>query len=133
MKTRNGFVSNSSSSSFVIIVPKKVADKVVNQYTPYEKEYINFVRKNKKFMGKDVSIFAGSTGSQNSWDCDSDSDFDFTKEIIPHPKIDETYYGKYEDDIKEGNRIYLISVWDEFRDKLEEVAGEDLITEEMDF
>lgn len=63
MKTRNGFVSNSSSSSFTVIVPKVAADKVMAKLSPYEKICVKYLRRNKTFMGNDISIFQGMSGS----------------------------------------------------------------------
>ena len=63
MKTRNGFVSNSSSTSFTVIVPKVAADKVMAKLSPYEKICVNYLRRDKTFMGNDISVFQGVSGS----------------------------------------------------------------------
>jgi len=77
MKTRNGFVSNSSSSSFVIVAPKDIVDNVLKTLTPYEQEVAKYVQIcEKEFMGKMVTIFQGSTGNDDSWEYG----FEFTGE-----------------------------------------------------
>jgi len=71
MKTRNGFVSNSSSSSFVIITPKSAVDEVYPTLTPFEKEVVGFMslwdRKYiSPFMGTDVVIYSGGDGDNDT-------------------------------------------------------------------
>jgi hypothetical protein len=69
MKIRSGFVSNSSSSSFVIVAPKDVVDVVMATLNPYEQAVAKHVQlSDKKFMGGTVSIFQGSTGNDDSWE-----------------------------------------------------------------
>ncbi len=63
MKFRNGFVSNSSSSSFVLIVDKEAHDKAMEQlkdhkYIEILKEIIGCLGKDK-FMGRDVVTISG--------------------------------------------------------------------------
>jgi hypothetical protein len=45
MKTRQGFVSNSSSSSFVLIIGKETADKIISTLNPSTKEIVNWLKK----------------------------------------------------------------------------------------
>ncbi len=54
MKVRNGFVSNSSSSSFVIAVKKDVHEKVLKQLTEYEKDVIEQIAEKDTIFGIDV-------------------------------------------------------------------------------
>lgn len=124
MKTRNGFVSNSSSSSFVIVVPTTVVDEVIKDYTPYEKKFINFVRKNKEFMGVNISLFSGCTGNEDSWEYN----FDFTKK---RDDMDEDIVD--EEDIIQNNRDYFYEVWNEFIKKLKKAAGKNIISDDMEF
>jgi len=51
MKVRNGFVSNSSSSSFFIACPKKVHDKALKTLHPYYQKWI------KEMLGLEEQMF----------------------------------------------------------------------------
>lgn len=65
MKTRNGFVSNSSSSSYVLFANKKYFDatlKKFNDIMPIIHEYKNerYLKK-IKFLGKDIMVLSDWT------------------------------------------------------------------------
>lgn len=105
MKTRNGFVSNSSTSSFVVMVPTEVVEKVQENMTIFARARVDHVRTDKKFMGKDVSIFNGTMGDCSSWDNFRDDEFPHTEE-----EADHTW-----------------DIWENFLEKLQEGAGEDYI------
>jgi hypothetical protein len=68
MKTRNGFVSNSSTSSFVVVIKKEHHDKVMQEIHPYIKACIDALGCSvKKFNGDEVVSFGTLTtqgGSQ---------------------------------------------------------------------
>ena len=49
MKTRTGFVSNSSSSSFVIMVSKETYDKAYKEMTPIQKDVAEWLKADGKF------------------------------------------------------------------------------------
>jgi hypothetical protein len=81
MKTRNGFVSNSSSSSFVVVIPTDIAETVLQTLTPYEQAVAKHVRlSDKKFMGGKVAIFQGSTGNNDVWEYGFDFEGDKSDE-----------------------------------------------------
>jgi hypothetical protein len=90
MKIRSGFVSNSSSSSFVVIAPKNVVDDVLHTMTTNEKAAIEHVKtENKLFCGKVVSVFQGSDGNYSSWE-----DFEYPEEIDEEEEsASEVFYG----------------------------------------
>ena len=67
MKIRNGFVSNSSSSSFILIVDKEDHEKALALCDPYIKVVFDqeiFLR-NKKILGKDRLIAMGTVYSED--------------------------------------------------------------------
>ena len=43
MKTRNGFVSNSSSTSFLVITTAKTLDEVLNKFEPKQRKFLDKV------------------------------------------------------------------------------------------
>jgi hypothetical protein len=54
MKVRIGFVSNSSTSSYLVITTKDVSDKVLKKMTQKERDIISKVIKTRKFLGHEV-------------------------------------------------------------------------------
>jgi len=89
MKTRNGFVSNSSSSSFVLIVKKEVHEKTMKQLEPYEKAVMNALISESKIFGQDV-IYYGDLSVQ---------DVSYTFEYLEVDWDDKILKDKYGDDI----------------------------------
>jgi hypothetical protein len=56
MKTRNGFVSNSSSSSFVCVVRKEDHEKILSELSEKEKSLISGLFKESSFAGIPVVL-----------------------------------------------------------------------------
>jgi hypothetical protein len=67
MKIRTGFVSNSSSSSFMMVIPKDVWDQLISEATPYEAHTVRQMFRDSKFNGEPVKFYNGEIGT----DCDS--------------------------------------------------------------
>lgn len=72
MKTRNGFVSNSSSTSFIIVCTIQDHKKAVAKLHPYyQKRLSKMEPQKKKFLDKDILVFSGILSSEEEameWD-----------------------------------------------------------------
>ena len=67
MKIRQGFVSNSSSSSFVIFVEKKDYDKIVAELSVLEKDILSAVSPEKiKAFGKNLMKIGYMSGNYST-------------------------------------------------------------------
>ena len=87
MKKRLGFVSNSSSSSFVLFTTKEVIDEALKECTPIQKEAVeNYIFNKGNFFGKELMEFS-------YFHCSEEYD-DNLCEIIDNyfPKKDEDDY-----------------------------------------
>jgi hypothetical protein len=58
MKIRSGFVSNSSSSSFLMIVLKKDHEEVMAQLTQFERKVVEYLSKEFKAFGLNLVKFS---------------------------------------------------------------------------
>jgi hypothetical protein len=69
MKIRKGFVSNSSSSSFVIFVKKSDFDKIQATLSGLEKDILSFIEpKNIKAFDMDTIKISYLTGNDDSFE-----------------------------------------------------------------
>lgn len=70
MKIRFGFVSNSSSSSFLAILPKEDYDKIVKSLGPVGQAILEKVgTEKKKFAGKECVLHYHVTGNYSTFEC----------------------------------------------------------------
>jgi len=67
MKIRSSFVSNSSSSSFVMVVTKEAFDTVMANETPIGQAILNYVMSPSKVLGQDCMTY-GDCSSDYWWD-----------------------------------------------------------------
>ena len=83
MKIRNGFVSNSSSSSFVLISNKVETDKVIvkSEFSKYWKAFLDRFAQVENLSGTDVYLVGYFINMDyHEWE---DADFDFDCEAPP--------------------------------------------------
>ena len=80
MKIRQSFVTNSSSSSFVVVIEKDYFDDQVKQLSPYLKAVMKALKaasvvNKQKFMGTDVMVFTYTCGNYSTME---NIDVDYT-------------------------------------------------------
>ena len=97
MKIRNGFVSNSSSSSFTVIMSpeqektwKEQLNVYEKQVVEYDEDYQGVTREEKDFNGQSVIIYSGYTGNA---DCFEDMSLNLIPEDeeLTEEELDEKY------------------------------------------
>jgi hypothetical protein len=66
MKIRAGFVTNSSSTSYTIVIDTEYLNEVLAKLHPYVKAVVNALRDDQKFMGKKVSILSYVSGNYDT-------------------------------------------------------------------
>jgi len=88
MKIRNGFVSNSSSSSFVIVTTKETFKNVLSAFTKEEQIFLQQIFNSPEKMkldGKDYITFFGELNSEyvcEVWEETSPDDGDVDSMIV---------------------------------------------------
>jgi len=96
MKIRTGFVSNSSSSSFVIVISKEVHDKILDEYNEIDRLMINhildkpFPLSGKRFVSLNT-IIGGDNGDnfEEIFDDIKEDLLEKAKETLPEWELDD--------------------------------------------
>jgi len=108
MKSRSGFVSNSSSCSFVLVLPKTEEKEFMNSLDDIQKALMKDFRedKTKTFLGEECVIFSQEVGYL--WECpeyvlDNLSD-KFTKEEVD--ELEDGYSYNDNEAIRKFKEIY---------------------------
>lgn len=106
MKIRNGFVSNSSSSSFIVIASLSNHKRVLEKLDEYEQRVVNAImeKRSKKFLGREIII--GEESNSDGWYTIGD--------ISIEPKFKD---GANEED-------YRSEAWTKYVELLREKSGE---------
>lgn len=68
MKTRFGFVSNSSSSSFVCVMDKNTYDNIIGKFPAQFQNVIDEMSREENFMGNKVILLGWGCGNADSFD-----------------------------------------------------------------
>ena len=98
MKIRNGFVSNSSSSSFTVVMTPEQEKTWKEQLNVYEKQVVEHdegvERDEKVFNGQKVVVYSGYTGNAD-WFEYMTIDLIPEDEELSEDELDEKYGGEF--------------------------------------
>jgi hypothetical protein len=84
MKVRNGFVSNSSSSSFIIIIPSENFKEITSKMESIEAKIIEDIASNEKVIGVDAKVVkyvSGNDGGLTPHDLTYELQLELEKEL----------------------------------------------------
>lgn len=114
MKVRNGFVSNSSSSSFVLITTKENYEKAKAAATPYQIAVAEAMKSDEKLAGMDVVLFGTWNSHGCGWTEYLEVDYKPEKKEKSKPDSDDDFEDEdeYDEDEDEGNDVY--EAWEKF-------------------
>jgi len=102
MKIRNGFVSNSSSSSYIVIADKKATDEIKNNLDPIELAILDVLYESSKILGIDCYSFSWMDGEAGEYMSDvADNVMERAKEIYEEKGLewdgDDFFYDNFWD------------------------------------
>jgi hypothetical protein len=117
MKIREGHVSNSSSSSFLLVVTEDVFKKALKEASPLVKDIVKYLEPEKRrVFGKKVVIITTQDchGEGTIFNMIQNGD---VKVDVPKKEDDES--GEYADDADYIKREIADNAWNDFVAKLE--------------
>jgi len=108
MKIRRGFVSNSSSSSYVIVVKETDHDEILDNLHPYYRAWFDETVSPhiQKFLGKDVVVISTYISTEDEYPINYDGDY---------PPEAETYW----DD--ERKIVYANTIMSKYQEMAQEL------------
>jgi hypothetical protein len=68
MKIRVGFVTNSSSTSYTVIIEKEYFNEIINKFSPFTQAVCKALADSEphKFLGKDVIVLTWGSGNNDT-------------------------------------------------------------------
>ena len=120
MKIRSGFVSNSSSSSFLAIIKRDDYDKIIKSLSPIGQSLLEYVGWTKKgFAGHDCVLIYYVTGNYSSFECmDGGAVIDRAQEIADNRGVELP--DDYDDEEQRADFLYedLYQILDKFKEQI---------------
>jgi hypothetical protein len=127
MKIRNGFVSNSSSSSFVLIAPLKAHQEAMGLLSKDDARMMKVVGGDTKMVGNEqVILITGDSNEDSSYigDMDVEQFAEDEKYDDEWWEFDTSFFDRYIELLPKDKIVYIMDSdiqkqkeWDEFVDK----------------
>jgi len=136
MKIRTGFVSNSSSSSFVLIVTKDEYDRVCSQEDPIVRAILEAVMKSTNVLGNECMLYDDCSSEYWFEDVDQDTIVNRAIEIANGGRITSDPDAPHDpDELKEFLKEIVYDGMGEYtiRDTFKSVPGDKKWSHGMDW
>jgi hypothetical protein len=93
MKIRKGFVSNSSTCNYTVIIDKSEHDKIIDSLHPFVRHLLHMMHaKEKKLHNQDVVVVQWVEGNEDMWE-DVYADSDLQQEYCKDQNVPDAYDG----------------------------------------
>jgi len=103
MKVRSGFVSNSSTSSYILIVPIDLHEKLTETMGDYEKRVIGYIAEVDTILGQECMVLSWFSGNVDTFD------YADLGERLDDADSPYTVLNKYEVQAKKDSRTWFHS------------------------